>query len=73
MKIPKKWLHGIQWANVGVMALNILNQAMGTFPALAENKTALIAQGILAALLPSLGGVANVISTQPPQPRGTQQ
>lgn len=63
MKIRKRWLHHIQWANVAILAAGALNGATGAVPALQENKTVLMLQAIAAALLPSLGGLANKVST----------
>ena len=55
----RAWLHRVQWANFALLASQVMSSATGVFPDLQMNKGVLITQAILAALLPSLGGVSH--------------
>jgi len=57
----RKWFHRVQWANVLLLGAQVLNDATQTFPVLQSNKYVLIAQGVLAAVLPSLAGISHKV------------
>jgi hypothetical protein len=58
----RKYLVGAQWANALVLLAQVLNQVTGVFPALAGHPAILVAQAVIGALLPSLGGVSHAIA-----------
>lgn len=62
MKSLSKWFHGVQWANAGVLVLEVINNVTGVVPDLAANKNVLIIQAILAAFLPGVGGFHKKLS-----------
>lgn len=55
----RAWLHRFQWTNLALLGAQVLNSATGVYPDLQMNRSVLIAQAILGALLPSLGGVSH--------------
>lgn len=61
MKVKKigKWVNHIQWVNVLTMIALGINNVANVVPALAAHPGILVAQGILAAVLPSLNGVGH--------------
>ena len=58
----RKWLHRVQWANVGLLAAEFLNNATQAVPSLQMNKYVLITQAVLGALLPSVGGISHKVT-----------
>lgn len=58
----RKYLQGAQWANALILLAQVLNQVSGVFPALAAHPALLVTQAIIAALLPSLGGVSHMVA-----------
>lgn len=57
MKKLKNWMHGIQWANVLLLGAQVTD-----VPMLQGNKWVLVFQALVAALLPSLGGLSHKIA-----------
>jgi hypothetical protein len=53
-----KWLHGIQWLNVLSVVGQVAAAAGNIFPA---NPYVLVANAILGAILPSVGGISHKI------------
>jgi hypothetical protein len=60
MKI-RKWMHAVQWLNMLALGAGILNNVTQAVPALQTNQTVLVVQAVLAAILPSVGGVSHVV------------
>jgi hypothetical protein len=58
----RKYLQGAQWANALVLLAQVLNQVSGVFPALSGHPAILVAQAVIGALLPSLGGVSHIVA-----------
>lgn len=67
-----KLMNGIQWVNVLTLIAQTANNASGLFPGLVTNPYFILAQGILAAILPSLNGIGHKVAfgeTQDPSKR----
>lgn len=57
----KKFLNGVHIVNILAIAAQVAG-SLGAIPAFAANPYLLAAQAVLAALLPSLGGVGHVVA-----------
>ena len=57
----------VQWANFLTLAAQLLNQAGDVVPALKASPWLLLVQGLVGALLPSVGGFAHKVAYGTPQ------
>ena len=55
----KKLFAAGQWVNFLTLAAQLLNQATDAFPALKASPWVLLVQGLIGAILPSVGGLAH--------------
>lgn len=60
--VMRKALKWAGWANIGLVAFQVLNNTAQAFPALQTNPYVMVANAVLAALLPSLGGVSHKLA-----------
>lgn len=70
------WFQAIQWVNILTAGLGAFNAVTAAFPDLQVPRWALITQIAVAAVLPSLGGVAHKVAfgeAQVPEQRGQSQ
>jgi len=62
-----KFLNSVQFINSITFLLQAANLATGSFPALVANPYFTLAQGLLAAILPSVGGIGHKLAFGEPQ------
>lgn len=60
--VMRKALKWTGWANIGLVAFQVLNNSAEMFPALKTNPYVMVVNAILGALLPSLGGVSHKLA-----------